>query len=62
MAKTEIHVTYAPDSKSTFTDLQNHLTLVESVLDATISAPSEVRVDMDIDSDGNQAIITTWDV
>jgi hypothetical protein len=63
MADTKVEVTYKPTSKTTLVEFKDHIELVESLLDATISAPHDVVVTIDKDyNDDRDIVVATWSV
>lgn len=63
MATTKVTVDYKPDKTSNLIDLRNHLELLESVIDTTVTAPSDVKVELDLDyDDDTKILVASWEV
>lgn len=63
MADLKLEVTYKPDKSATLTELRAFVATLESLIDTTVAAPSEVDIALETDfEDDEQILVATWTV
>lgn len=64
MADTTVEVTLKPDKgKANMLEITNHLQMIESLLDATASAPAEVTFELGMDyDDDTRILVASWEI